>query len=76
MFAAPLLAAFSAAIPVAPVSSITTGAAIATCFAPGGKLDTQATYTLHGLLFARHFGRSPQQLGPDEIREYHLHLTI
>ena len=30
---------------------------------------TQSSYVLQVSLFARHFGRSPEELGPDEIRE-------
>lgn len=36
---------------------------------------TQETYLLQVSLFARHFGRSPDQLGPEQIRAYQLHLT-
>ena len=36
---------------------------------------TQATYVLHISLFARHFRKSPQLLGPPEIRAYLLHLV-
>jgi site-specific recombinase XerD len=35
---------------------------------------TLETYTHHVARFARHFGRSPEQLGPEEIRAYQLHL--
>jgi integrase/recombinase XerD len=35
---------------------------------------TQETYSDHVGRFARHFGRSPEQLGPEEIRGYQLHL--
>ena len=36
---------------------------------------TQATYILHISLFARHFCKSPELLGPEEIRDYQLYLT-
>ena len=36
---------------------------------------TQATYVLHISLFARHFHKSPELLGPEEIRDYQLYLT-
>ena len=35
---------------------------------------TIETYVRHVKAFAEHFGRSPEQLGPDEVREYQLHL--
>ncbi len=35
---------------------------------------TQQTYLAHVRRFARHFGRSPERLGPEEIRRYQLHL--
>lgn len=35
---------------------------------------TIETYVLRVGLFAKHFGRSPEQLGPDEIRSYQQHL--
>jgi site-specific recombinase XerD len=37
--------------------------------------QTQATYVQQVSLFARHFNRSPEQLGPEEIRSYQLYLT-
>jgi integrase/recombinase XerD len=35
---------------------------------------TEQTYLDHVARFARHFGRSPEHLGPEEIRAYQLHL--
>ena len=35
---------------------------------------TIETYVLRVALFARHFGRAPDLLGPDEIRAYQQHL--
>ena len=35
---------------------------------------TIACYVSHVAAFARHFGRSPDQLGPEQIRQYQLHL--
>src|SRR3989442_9616374 len=35
---------------------------------------TLETYRHHVLRFSRHFGRSPDQLGPEEIRTYQLYL--
>lgn len=36
---------------------------------------TQTSYVGHVSLFARHFGKSPEQLGPEEIRAYQVYLT-
>jgi site-specific recombinase XerD len=35
---------------------------------------TRETYLRHLIHFARHFGRSPALLGPEEVRAYQLHL--
>src|ERR1700676_1581444 len=36
---------------------------------------TQLSYLQQVSLFARHFGKSPAELGPEEIRTYQIHLT-
>ena len=36
---------------------------------------TQTAYVEHVLRFACYFGRSPEQLGPAEIRTWLIHLT-
>ena len=48
MFSALLFAAFTAAIPAVPASSITTGAAIATCFAPEENCNAFAVDAVNG----------------------------
>jgi len=40
-------------------------------FAP----NTQESYLTQVSLFARHFGKSPEQLGPEEIRAYQIYLA-
>ena len=37
--------------------------------------NTQASYISQVSLFARHFGKSPDLLGPEQIRDYQLFLT-
>jgi integrase/recombinase XerD len=37
--------------------------------------QTQATYVQQVSLFARHFNRSPELLGPEDIRSYQVYLT-
>ena len=37
--------------------------------------QTQATYLQQVSLFARHFNKSPEILGPEEIRSYQVYLT-
>src|SRR3954470_11572030 len=37
--------------------------------------QTQSSYVLQVSLFARHFGRSPEVLGPEEIHAWQVHLT-
>jgi len=36
---------------------------------------TQRAYVQQVALFARHFGKSPELLGPSDIRAYQIHLT-
>jgi integrase/recombinase XerD len=38
-------------------------------------LNTQLSYVQQVSLFARHFNKSPELLGPEEIRAYQVHLT-
>src|ERR1700739_1273653 len=38
-------------------------------------VHTQNTYVLQVSLFARHFNKSPELLGPEDIRSYQLYLT-
>jgi site-specific recombinase XerD len=38
-------------------------------------LKTQTSYVLQVSLFARHFGKSPEQLGLEDIRAYQVYLT-
>ena len=38
-------------------------------------LNTQESYLQQVTQFARHFGRSPKTLGPEEIRAYQVYLT-
>jgi len=37
--------------------------------------NTQRIYVQQVSAYARHFGRSPEELGPDEIRRYQVYLT-
>lgn len=39
------------------------------------SLHTQASYLQQVSLFARHFGKSPDALGPENIRTYQIYLT-
>jgi integrase len=39
------------------------------------SLQTQATYVQQVSLFARHFKKSPELLGPEDIRSYQVYLT-
>ncbi len=38
------------------------------------SIHTQKAYALHVALLARHFDRSPNLLGPEDIRTYQLYL--
>jgi integrase/recombinase XerD len=38
-------------------------------------LNTQTVYVQQVSLFARHFNKSPEELGPEEIRAYQVYLT-
>jgi integrase/recombinase XerD len=38
-------------------------------------INTQRTYVQQVSLFARHFHKSPEQLGPEQIRAYQVYLT-
>jgi integrase/recombinase XerD len=38
-------------------------------------LNTQTSYVQQVSLFARHFNKSPELLGPEDIRTYQVHLT-
>ena len=38
-------------------------------------LNTQTSYLQQVSLFARHFNKSPEQLGPEDIRTYQVYLT-
>ena len=38
-------------------------------------LNTQTSYLQQVSLFARHFEKSPEQLGPEDIRNYQVYLT-
>jgi hypothetical protein len=37
--------------------------------------NTQMSYVQQVSLFARHFDKSPEQLGPEDIRAYQVYLT-
>ena len=37
--------------------------------------NTQTSYLEQVSRFARHFGKSPEELGPEEIRTYQVYLT-
>lgn len=41
----------------------------------GYAVSTQKIYLLYARLFAKHFMRSPREMGLDEIREFMLHLV-
>src|SRR6202171_4944849 len=39
------------------------------------SLQTQTSYVQQVSLFARHFNKSPELLGPEDIRTYQVYLT-
>ena len=39
------------------------------------SVHTQKCYVLQVSLFARHFSKSPELLGPEQIRAYQIYLT-
>src|ERR1700676_4171674 len=39
------------------------------------SVQTQATYVQQVSLFARHFDKSPELLGPEDIRAYQVYFT-
>ena len=38
--------------------------------------NTKLSYIQHVSLFAKYFHRSPEKLGPQEVREYQVYLTL
>ena len=39
------------------------------------SVNTQTSYVQQVSLFARHFNKSPELLGPEQIRAYQVYLT-
>lgn len=37
--------------------------------------NTQSSYIQQVIAYAKHFHRDPEELGPEEIRAYQLHMT-
>ena len=37
--------------------------------------NTQSAYIQQVIAYARHFRRAPEELGPEDIRAYQIHLT-
>lgn len=42
---------------------------------PNLSVHTQECYVLQVSLFARHFSKSPELLGPEQIRAYQIYLA-
>jgi hypothetical protein len=40
------------------------------------SVNTVERYTSAVQQFARHFGKSPEKLGPEQVREFLLHLIV